>query len=307
MDVAGVAIAAMSAAVALVSVFVAARARGDSNRAANAAAAAEHRASRPRLLVEAEGDVQRDATDVLYRVHNLDGPDLASVVVHRPTVGPIDGGGIIYPVAATGRTDFADSAEIGPIPLAQYARFTLKLGSAETLPDFRVKITCAAQDSEPWNIGQTLMTPRGPAQLQAEREQAQLLARERQEADQRALEVAQRVSYVLRGGGGISSNSPQWQMTTLRVTVRNDSDLTVSELRLVVGDDAFVWSPQEPIPPGGEIDVQAELNGSLPEAPQTEAGGKPFRSYLSRLQYTVGGRRYSRSGDAPPEPTRTSA
>lgn len=76
MEVVSVAIAGISAVVALFSVGVAWRARGDSNRSATAAEAAEHRASRPRLQIKTEGDAPRDATDVTYQVHNLDGPDL---------------------------------------------------------------------------------------------------------------------------------------------------------------------------------------------------------------------------------------
>lgn len=301
MDEAGVVIASVSAVLALISSAVAWRARGDSNRAATAAEAAEHRASRPRLLIEPEGDVPRDATVIIYRVHNLDGPDLDSVVVHRPVVGPADGD-VIYPVAATGRGDFADSAEIGPIPLAHYSRFTFSVGSREELPHFRIKITCSAADQPPWQIGQTLITPRGPAQLQAERELHKREAEERQATERQAVERARGVSYHLRGGAGIGTNSPHWEMTTLHVSIRNDSALTASKIRLVVGDDEFVWSPPEPLRPGEEMNEQADIHGALPNAPQSEAGGQPFHSYPSRLEFTLDGRRYARSGDRSPEP-----
>lgn len=302
MEVVSVAIAGVSTVVALVSAGVAWRARGDSNRSATAAEAAEHRASRPRLLIEPEGEVPRDATDVIYRVHNLDGPDLAFVVVHRPAVAPVNGG-VIYPVAATGRSDYSDSAEIGPIPLAQYGRFTLKIGSGDRLPDFRVKITCRAADGSPWQIPETLLTPRGPAQLRAERDLQQREALERQAAERQALARARGVSYQLRGGAGIGSDSAQWQMTTLWVVVRNDSDLLASDVRLVVGDDDFLWGPKsgEAVPPGRQIDVQADLDGALPNAPQSEAGGKPFHSYVSHLEFALGGRRLIRRGDADPQ------
>ncbi len=243
--------------------------------------------------------MQDDASDVIYRVHNLDGPDLVSVLVHRPAVGAADGGGVVYPVAATGRSDYADSAEIGPIPLAEYRRFTFKIGSAPELPEFRVKITCTAHGFESWNIGETLATPRGPAQREAQRALEHRGAEEREAAEGRALEVAQRVSYYLRGGAGIGTGSPQWQMTTMRVTVRNDSDLTVSDLRLVVGDDDFAWSPSQPVPPGEQLDIQADLNGALPRAPEPEGGGAPLRSYPSRLEFTLGGRSYVRNGESP--------
>lgn len=302
MDVVGVAIAGVSAVVALISAVVAWRARGDSNRSATAAEMAEHRASRPRLLIEPEGDVPRDATDVIYRVHNLQGPDLVSVIIHRPAIGPTDGGSVSYRVAATGRGDFADRVEIGPIPIAQYRCFTFKIGSRDQLPEFRVKITCSAVDGTPWQIGETLTTPRGPAQLQAERELQQRGVEEQQAFERQALEEARGVSYNLRGGAGMGTASPQWEMTTLHIAVRNDSELTASELHLVVGDDEFVWSSAEPVTPGQQMDVQADLNGALPDAPQSEAGGKSFHSYPSRLAFVLGGRRYARSGDAAPEP-----
>lgn len=300
MDIAGVVVATVAAGIALVSAGVAWRARGDSNRAATAAEAAEHRASRPRLLVEPEGEVQRDATEVIYRVHNLDGPDLESVVMHRPAVGPADAGGVSYPVATTGRSGFGDSAEIGPIPLGQYTRFTFSIGSSDTLPEFRVKITCATEGAQVWNIGETLTTPRGPAQLREEQALEQRRAEERRKLEQQGVDLAHRVSYFLRGGAGIGTDTPQWEMTTLRVTIRNDADQTVSDLRLVVGEDDLVWNPREPIPAGGQMDVQVDVQGALPDAPQSEAGGASFRSYASRLEFSLGGRRYLRDGDARP-------
>lgn len=298
MDVVSIVIAAVSAVVACAGAAIAWQARLDSSRAARAAESAEHRASRPRLLVEPEGDVQADASDVIYRVHNLDGPDLISVIVHRPAVGEADGGGVVYPVAATGRGDYAASAEIGPIPLAEYRRFTFSFGGAPELPEFRVRITCTAHGFEPWYISETLTTPRGPAQREAQRVLEERQAEEREAIEFRALGIAQRVSYYLRGGAGIGTGSMQWQMTTMRIAVRNDSDLTISNMRLVVGDD-FIWSPSQPVPPGEELDVEAELNGALPRAPESEAGGAPFRSYPSRLEFTLGGRSYVREGDAP--------
>jgi hypothetical protein len=161
MDLVAVAIAVVSALIAAGGFGVARKARGDSKRSANAAADAEHRAARPRLLIEPDGDVAHDATDVIFRVHNLDGPDLVSVVVHRPVLGPADGQ-VVHPVAATSRTDYGDTAEIGPIPIAQYGRFTFKLGSSETLPEFRVRITCTATGKAPWELGEVLKNPRGP-------------------------------------------------------------------------------------------------------------------------------------------------
>lgn len=303
MDAASIAISAAGFLVAVASVAVALCARTDSRRSADAAEAAEHRAARPRLLVEPEGAVQHNATEVIYRVHNLDGPDLASVVVHRPIVGSADGGDVIYPVAATGRGGYGDSAEIGPVMLAGYSRFTFRLGSRESLPDFRVKITYRTAAGGPWEVSEPLITPRGPAQLQAAFEAQQRQLEERDAVDQRDLEQARRVSYQLHGGGGHGGDGPNFAMTSLHVTVRNDTDLLATDVRLVVGENDFTWSPRGdgPVSPGEEIYELADLpRGALPRAPHSEASRKPLRSYPSRLEYKLDGRRFVRAGNDDP-------
>ena len=302
-DTASIAISVASFLAAVASVAVAFRARGDSRRSADAAEAAEHRAARPRLLVEPEGAVPHNATEVIYRVHNLDGPNLASVVVHRPVVEPADRGGAIYPVATTGRGDYGDDAEIGPIPLAGYSRFTFKLGSRESLPDFRVKITYSTSTGTPWEVSAPLTTPRGPTQLQAAREVQQRQLEERVAADQRVLEQARRVSYQLHGGAGHGGDGPNFVMTSLHVTVRNDSDLLATDVRLVVGENDFTWSPQggDPVSPGQQIYELADLpRGALQGSLHSEASRRPLRSYPSRLEYKLDGRRFTRSGEDDP-------
>ncbi len=302
-DVASIAISTVASLAALASLGVARRARGDSRRSADAAESAEHRAARPRLLVEPEGAVQHNATEVIYRVHNFEGPDLASVVVHRPVVGPADGGGVIYPVAATGRGDYGDDVEIGPIALAGYGRFTFKLGSRESLPDFRVKITYRAALGAPWEVSEPLTTPRGPAQLQVARELQQREREEQVADDQRVLDQARRVSYQLHGGAGQGGDGPTFEMTSLHVTVRNDSDLLATDVRLVVGENDFNWSPQgsEPVSPSGRIYELADLpHGALPRASHSEASKRPFRSYPSWLEYRLDGRRFTRAGEGEP-------
>ena len=122
------------AVLALVSAGVAWRARGDSNRSATAAELAEH-GLRGRGCLSSRGRSSARRHGCHLPRHNLDGPDLVSVVVHRPEVGTADGGGVVYPVAATAVANFADSAEIGPIPLAHYGRFTFKFGSRDQLPE----------------------------------------------------------------------------------------------------------------------------------------------------------------------------
>lgn len=97
---------------------------------ADAAAAEDRRARTPNLVVFVEELVPHDGTDVIYRVRN-DGPeDLDSVTVLRSVLGPVEAN-IRHEVAATSRSGYGDEAEIGPIPVAQYARFTLSLGSRE--------------------------------------------------------------------------------------------------------------------------------------------------------------------------------
>ena len=303
MDIAGLMLSGVATLIALAGILVAVRARADSRRSADAAEAAELRASRPRLRVEPEGTVQRDATDVIYRVRNMEGPDLTSVVVERPAVDPADGG-VTYPVAATGRPGgYGDSAEIGPIPLTHYGRFTFCLGSGATLPEFIVKITCRDRDGRTWVISETLETPRSPAQLEAERERLQLDKARRAASYGEALDRARGVCYYLRGGAGIGTDSPSWQMTSLHVNVRNDTHLAASSVRLIIGEGAFSWTPPSgrPIPPNTEHEEEAKLNGELPDAPQSEAGGRAFQSYPSRLEFTLGGRRFARAGDGAPE------
>lgn len=303
MDATSITISVASFLVAVASVTVALYARSDSRRSADAAEAAEHRAARPRLLVEPEGDMQHDATEVIYRVHNLDGPDLASVVVHRPIVGPADGGDVIYPVAATGRGGDGDNAEIGPILLAGYSRFTFKLGPGESLPDFRVRITYRTAAGASWEVSEPLTTPRGPAQRQAALEAQQRQLEERAAADQWGLKQARRVSYQLRGGGGYGGDGPDFVMTTLLVTVRNDTELLASDVRLVVGENDFTWSPPGGglMSPGGHIDAMADLpGGALPRALHSEASGQPFHSYPARLEYKLDGRRFVRIGEDDP-------
>lgn len=302
MDIVSTAIASVSAIAALFSAGVAWRARGDSRRSSIAATNAEHRATRPQLLIEPEGEIPRDATDIIYRVYSVDGPDLTSVIVHRPANESANPGGVVYPVAATGRGDYTDSVEIGPIPLTQHGRFTLKIGSHEQLPEFWVKITCHAANREPWQIPAKLLTPRGPAQRQAEHEQALREVAKSQAAERETLHLARNVSHQLSGGAGFGADA-EWQMTTLRVAIRNDSPFVATNFRLVVGDNDFIWSPEsnKPIAPGEQIDVQADLGGSLPHTQRSEASGKKFTSYPSRLEFTLDGRRFTRREDTDPE------
>jgi hypothetical protein len=126
---------------------------------AQADKAEDHRQRTPKLGINVEAMAEHDGDSVIYRVRNNGSADLDSVVVHRPVMGDVEGR-IRYDVAATTRTGWQDTAEIGPIPVAEYGRFTLALGHNATLPEFVVKIVCRAGAEEPWVITETLANPR---------------------------------------------------------------------------------------------------------------------------------------------------
>jgi len=165
-------VAIIALAVAFVSAAVTLRALAQAKRSADgaehsaaaaqvsaqAAVAADHRARTPQLAVFVEKLGPPDGTEAIYRVRN-DGPaDLDSVTVYRPVLGPVEGS-IRHEVAATGQGDYGDAAKIGSIPVAQYRRFTLSLGSRETLPEFRVIVRCRAGQDD-WTLNFLLDTPR---------------------------------------------------------------------------------------------------------------------------------------------------
>lgn len=126
---------------------------------AQADRAEDHRKRAPKLAVVVEELVEHDGDAVIYRVRNNGPADLDSVVVHRPVMGDVEGR-IRYDVAATTRTGWDSTAEIGPILVAEYGRFTLALGHGATLPEFVVKIISRAGDDEPWVTTETLAHPR---------------------------------------------------------------------------------------------------------------------------------------------------
>ena len=68
-----------------------------------------------------------------------EGPqDLDSIVIYRPRTSD----GVHYQLAVEG-SDFAqDEIEVGPLSLGHEARFVLSVGTAESLPDFRVRVEC---------------------------------------------------------------------------------------------------------------------------------------------------------------------
>lgn len=126
---------------------------------AEADRAEDHRRRTPRLVVTVDAKPEHDGTDVIYRVTNEGPADLDSVVVHRPILGDVEGW-IVHPIAPTGAA-YSDAAEIGPIAMGTYGRFTLSLGSGVALPDFRVKIVSTVGD-EFWSSVVRLDEPRKP-------------------------------------------------------------------------------------------------------------------------------------------------
>lgn len=118
-----------------------------------------HRKRAPRLIVAVETMVEHDDINVIYRVTNEGSTDLDAVVVHRPILGDVEGR-TIHPVARVG-SDYDDEAEIGPIAMGSYGRFTLSLGPGSVLPEFRLKIVSTVSD-ESWPTTVLLDQPRKP-------------------------------------------------------------------------------------------------------------------------------------------------
>lgn len=125
-------------------------------RSATAAESSDRQSRRPVLAFFLEQPSPAPNDRVIYRVRN-DGPqDLVSLVIYRPK--PPDG--ITYPIAMTGRDFGADEIEVGPLPIAGQARFTLCCGAGEDLPEFQVRVECRA-GSDCWETSQVLSPPRG--------------------------------------------------------------------------------------------------------------------------------------------------
>jgi NAD-specific glutamate dehydrogenase len=94
--------------------------------------AEDHRRRTPRLAVAVEAKAEHDGSNVIYGVTNEGPADLDSVVVHRPILGDVERR-IVHPVARTG-AEYGDAAEIGPVAMGTYGRFTLSRGSASGCP-----------------------------------------------------------------------------------------------------------------------------------------------------------------------------
>lgn len=158
-----IALGVASLAVAIISLLIAVLARRDSarsamaaSRSADAAEAVDRRSRTPRLHITLRHPAPAPVDRIIYNVRN-DGPqDLDELIIYRPR--PTDH--ITYPIAATGRGDYADDeVHFGPLPLTQEVMFTLCCGAGSELPEFRVRIDCVA-GSDAWTLTQLLPSPR---------------------------------------------------------------------------------------------------------------------------------------------------
>ena len=128
-----------------------------SDRSAKAAEAADRRARTPQLRFFLDHPVEAPIENVIYRVRNEGPQDLVRITVFRPKPP----GGITYPIAVTGAgAGYAeDEIQLGPLALTKEARFTFCCGAAEDLPEFLVRVECAAGNDE-WKLSLALPFPR---------------------------------------------------------------------------------------------------------------------------------------------------
>lgn len=147
MDVAALVVSLFALAVAGLSALYA-------RSQAKAATSEDRRARRPVLAVTLQEQVSVDETQAIFYVENQGDEDLDSVVVCRPETADR----VRYPVARLGR-DFGDEAELGPLEIKAKQAFVLAIGSAENLPEFRVRIKCRI-GKETWDDAAVLPQPR---------------------------------------------------------------------------------------------------------------------------------------------------
>jgi hypothetical protein len=132
-------------------------------QSASADTAADHRARTPMLDVklESEAGYGQGETQAIYGVINNGPAYLESVILRRPQTD----NSVHYTVASTGRSDFGDVAELGPLDMAGRTRFTLAVGpwvEGEQLPMLRVQVVCLSAGGDSWTIPFTLQPPRTP-------------------------------------------------------------------------------------------------------------------------------------------------
>lgn len=120
----------------------------------------DHRARTPRIAIDLPAKCDVADSSVVYTLRNEGPHDLDSVIVEWPKVS----GNLEYPVAALGHR-FGDVADLGLIEVGDSKGFVLSIGSAERLPEFRVRVVCRRRDEEPWEITVKLEDPRFHIQL----------------------------------------------------------------------------------------------------------------------------------------------
>lgn len=154
MEVLAIVIAVLALGVSFWSVIYTRRATHAGEVQADIAKRVDRRDRKPVLDVMLPDTVNDGVTSALYWIRN-DGPqDLDSLVVVRPATEDR----IRYPVALMGG-EFGDEAELGPLAMGQRAGLMLRIGPADELPEFRVRIkTRAGEDT--WEETRLLDDPR---------------------------------------------------------------------------------------------------------------------------------------------------
>lgn len=140
--------------VSLVALLVAGASALYTRTQARAATNADLRARRPVLGVSLHELVSSADTTALFYVENSGSEDLDSVVVFRPMTED----GVRYPVAKLGG-EFGDQAELGPLEIKAKQGVVLSIGSAESLPEFRLRIRSRI-GKDTWEDAHVLKDPR---------------------------------------------------------------------------------------------------------------------------------------------------
>jgi hypothetical protein len=154
MEIAAFTVAVLAFIVSLGSAIYTRRQAHASESQARAACNADLREREPRLEVKLNEKVGEGDTSALYYLRNRGPQDLESVVMHSPKTDD----GVLYSVARLGG-DCGGVAELGPLQLGHRQGFVLAIGSAEYLPEFRVRVVCRAGD-DVWESSIELEDPR---------------------------------------------------------------------------------------------------------------------------------------------------
>ena len=121
---------------------------------AQAATNADLRARRPILNLSLDKLASSGETTALFYIENQGSEDLDSVVISRP----ITADGVRYPVAKLGQ-EFEDQVDLGRLEIKEKQGVVLCIGSAEQLPEFRLRIQCRVGNAR-WDDAHVLEDPR---------------------------------------------------------------------------------------------------------------------------------------------------